>query len=52
MSEMSVSAYAKHVGVDRKTVSRWVRAETYVVLVGPVAIGAPAHTATLKLELE
>lgn len=34
MSEMSVSAYALHTGVDRKTVTRWVKEGKYVVMAG------------------
>lgn len=34
MSEMSMSAYAAHAGVDRKTVTRWVKEGKYIVMAG------------------
>ncbi|HDV7160987.1 TPA: hypothetical protein ACVEY8_002653 [Yersinia enterocolitica] len=34
MSTMTQIDYAKHAGVDRKTVSRWIKAGKYIVLDG------------------
>lgn len=34
MSTMSIGAYAEHVGVDRKTVSRWIKSGQYIVMDG------------------
>lgn len=34
MTEMTISEYASHAGVNRKTISRWIREGIYVVMSG------------------
>ncbi|SFO09475.1 RNA polymerase subunit sigma-70 [Xenorhabdus japonica] len=34
MSTMTIGKYAKHVGVNRKTISRWIRDGKYIVMCG------------------
>lgn len=34
MTEMTISEYASHAGVNRKTISRWIREGLYVVMSG------------------
>lgn len=34
MATMNISAYAKHTGVSRKTISRWIKDQKYIVMDG------------------
>ncbi|MBO1929602.1 hypothetical protein J4731_19335 [Providencia rettgeri] len=34
MSTMNISDYAKHTGVNRKTISRWMKSGQYIVMSG------------------
>lgn len=34
MNTMNISDYAKHAGVNRKTISRWIKAGKYIVMTG------------------
>ncbi|MFG5992917.1 hypothetical protein [Salmonella enterica] len=47
MSSMSISAYAVHAGVDRKTIARWIRSGLYIVMDGK-KVDVEASDANLK----
>ncbi|CAA2931320.1 hypothetical protein [Arsenophonus endosymbiont of Bemisia tabaci] len=32
MSTMNISEYAQHTAVNRKTISRWIKSEKYIVM--------------------
>ncbi|OHV54937.1 hypothetical protein BB987_09155 [Photorhabdus temperata] len=44
---MSISAYAEHVGVDRKTITRWIKSNQYIVMEGK-KIDVEASDANLR----
>lgn len=47
MSTMNISDYAKHTGVNRKTISRWIKSDKYIVMAGD-DINVEASDANLK----
>lgn len=47
MSSMTIGQYAEHAGVHRKTISRWIKAGTFVVMDGK-KINAESTDANLK----
>lgn len=47
MSSMTIGQYAEHAGVNRKTISRWIKAGTFVVMDGK-KINAESTDANLK----
>jgi len=47
MPSMSISAYATHTGVDRKTITRWIKSGLYIVMEGK-KIDAEASDRNLK----
>ena len=42
MTMMNISDYAKHADVNRKTITRWIKAGKYIVMAGMKSTWRPA----------